>query len=203
MPRVCTMGSANIGRMRKIIVQQWATVDNIVAEEDGGLSFVSGEPFDDNTTSPFQDSVMAFIDSVDTMILGANTYNMSVGYWPTAEDQGVYGKKVNALNKFVASTTLEEAPWGEDWPAATVTADPVATIKDLKKKKGKDIWVWGSLTLVRSLFEAGVVDEVQMRVCPATRGKGTRFFESSQNLEVIEATSFDTGVVLLRYAVKK
>jgi dihydrofolate reductase len=189
--------------MRKLIVQQWATVDNIVAEEDGGLSFVSGEPFDDSTQSAFKDSVMAFIDSVDTMLLGANTYKMSVGYWPTAEDQGVYGKKVNSLTKFIASTTLEEAPWGEDWPAATVTADAVATVRELKEKKGKDIWAWGSLTLVRSLFEAGVVDEVQMRVCPATRGKGTHFFDGSENLELLEATPFDSGVVLLRYAVKK
>ncbi|WP_254678555.1 hypothetical protein [Arthrobacter sp. 24S4-2] len=68
--------------MRKLIVQQWVTVDDIAAEEDGGLSFVSGEPFSETDTSAFKASVMGFIDSVDTMILGANTYAQSKDYWP-------------------------------------------------------------------------------------------------------------------------
>lgn len=196
------MNSATIAPMRKLIVQQWSTLDNVVGEEDGGLSFVTaGEPFGEDTQSPYKDSVMAFIDSVDTMIIGANTYNMSVGYWPHAEDQGEYGKKLNSLTKFVASTKLTEAPWG-DWSPATVTKDAVATIRELKQQEGKDLWVWGSLTLMRSLLDAGVVDEVQMRVCPNTRGKGTRIFEGSQDLELLEATPFDNGVVLLRYAIK-
>ncbi len=135
--------------MRRLVVQQWVTVDNIAAEEDGGLSFVAGEPFDDTVTdNPFQNNLMGFIDSVDTMILGANTYNQTKGYWPYAEDQGQYGKKLNSLTKFVASTTLEEAPWG-DFSAATVTGDPAATIRELKEQDGKDIWLWGSLTLLR------------------------------------------------------
>lgn len=59
--------------MRKLIVQQWVTVDSIAAEVDGGLSFVSGESFTETTDTEFKASVMGFIDSVDTMILGANT----------------------------------------------------------------------------------------------------------------------------------
>ena len=85
--------------MRKLIVQQWVTVDNIAAEDDGGLSFVPGEPFDDTVTTPFKSSLMGFIDSVDTMFLGANTYNQSKDYWPHAAEQGVYGEKLNALTK--------------------------------------------------------------------------------------------------------
>ncbi|TCC44901.1 deaminase [Kribbella capetownensis] len=188
--------------MRKLVVQQWVTVDNIAAEEDGGLSFVSGEPFDDAVTdNPFQNSLMGFIDSVDTLLLGANTYNQSKGYWPYAEDQGEYGRKLNNLTKFVASSSLDHAPWG-DFPAATVTRDPVATIGELKEQSGKDIWLWGSLKLMRSLLAAGAVDEVRMLVCPSTRGKGTHLFEGQQNLKVAEATAFDDGVVLLRYELK-
>ena len=186
--------------MRKLIVQQWVTVDNIAAEEDGGLSFVSGEPFDDNATSPFQENLMGFIDSVDTMILGANTYAQSVGYWPHADDQGKYGEKLNQLTKYVASSTLNEAPWG-DFPAATVTPDPVATIRELKEQDGKDLWLWGSLSLMHSLLDAGVIDEVRMLVCPATRGKGRRVFEDRQDLKLVEATGFDNGVALMRYEV--
>jgi dihydrofolate reductase len=189
--------------MRKLVVQQWVTVDNIAAEEDGGLSFVSGEPFDDEITDdPFKNSLMGFIDSVDTMVLGANTYNQSKGYWPYADDQGEYGNKLNSLTKFVASSTLDDAPWG-DFPAATVTRDPAATIRELKEQSGKDIWLWGSLKLMQSLLDAGLVDEVRMLVCPASRGKGTRVFEDQRDLRLVEATGFENGVALLRYEIKK
>jgi hypothetical protein len=162
--------SLKMGNMRKLIVLQWVTVDNIAAEEDGGLSFVSGEPFSETDTSAFKASVMEFIDSVDTLI-----------------------RLVEAL---------DDAPWG-DFPAATVTRDPVATIRKLKEQNGKDIWLWGSLTLMHSLMDAGLVDELQMRVCPASRGKGRRVFEDRQDLKLIEATSFENDVVLLRYEIKK
>ncbi|MHA6621431.1 dihydrofolate reductase family protein [Pseudonocardia sp. DLS-67] len=189
--------------MRKLVVQQWVTVDNIAAEEDGGLSFVSGEPFDDEVTDdPFKNNLMGFIDSVDTMILGANTYNQTKDYWPHAADQGEYGEKLNELSKFVASSKLRDAPWG-DFPAATVTRDPATTIRELKEQSGKDIWLWGSLTLMRSLLDAGVVDEIRMLVCPASRGKGTRIFGDRQDLGLVEATGFENGVALLRYEIKK
>lgn len=187
---------------RKLIVQQWVTVDNIAAEEDGGLSFVSGEPFSENDTSPFKASMMGFIDSVDTMFLGANTYAQSKDYWPYAKEQGEHGEKLNNLTKFVASSTLDDAPWG-DFPAATVTRDPAATIRELKEQDGKDLWLWGSLTLMRSLLDADLVDEVRMLVCPASRGTGIRVFEDRHDLKPLEATLFDKGVVLLRYEVEK
>src|SRR6478609_2352885 len=108
--------------MRKLIVQQWVTADGFAAEEDGGLSFVKGDPLDDKTNPAFKASVMGFIDSVDTMILGANTYAMSKDYWPNASDQGEYGEKLNNLTKYVASSTRADAPWG-DSRAATVTRE--------------------------------------------------------------------------------
>ena len=49
---------------------------------------------------------MGFIDSVDTMILGANTYAQAKDYWPYADDQGESGEKLNNLTKFVASSKL-------------------------------------------------------------------------------------------------
>ncbi|NRQ37710.1 deaminase [Nonomuraea sp. NN258] len=188
--------------MRKLVVQQWVTVDNIAAEEDGGLGFVSGEPFSDATEPAFKERLMGFIDSVDTMILGANTYAQAKGYWPHAHEQGEYGEKLNGLTKFVASAKLAEAPWG-DFPAATVTRDPVATVRELKERRGKDLWLWGSLTLMRSLLDAGVVDVVQLLVCPVSLGRGTRVFAERQDLKLIEATGFENGLALLRYEIKK
>lgn len=128
--------------MRRLIVQQWITVDAIAAEEDGGLGFVSVEPFSEKSDPPFRAAVMGFIDTVDTMILGANTYTQTKDYWPHVEDQGEYGRKLNELTKFVASSTLQEAPWGEF--LATVTRDPVATVEELKQQSGKDLWLWAA-----------------------------------------------------------
>jgi dihydrofolate reductase len=188
--------------MRKLVVQQWVTVDNIAAEEDGGLSFVSGEPFSEKTDPAFKASMLGFKDTVDTMILGANTYAQSKDYWPHAEEQGEYGEWLNQLTKFVASSKLEDAPWG-DFPAATVTRDPVATIRELKEQSGKDLWLWGSLALMRSLLGAGVIDEVRMLVCPVARGKGRRVFEDRQDLKLVEATAFGNGLALMRYEIER
>lgn len=188
--------------MRKLIVQQWVTVDNIAAEEDGGLSFVAGEPFDDTVTDdPFQNAMMAFIDSVDTMLLGAATYAQTKDYWPHADDQGAYGRKLNGHTKFIASTKLASATWG-DFAAPTVTGDPVATVRELKQRDGKDIWTWGSLTLMRWLLTAGVVDEVRLLICPAARGRGTRIFADSHDLDLVDVTGYDNGVVIARYAIR-
>ncbi len=55
---------------------------------------------------------------------------------------------------------------------------------------------------MHSLLDAGVVDEVRMLVCPASRGEGTRILEDRQDLKLVEATSFENGPVLLRYEVK-
>ena len=186
--------------MRKLIVQQWVTVDNIAAEEDGGLSFVSGEPFDDGHRQPVQEQH----DGVHRLGRHDDPRREHVrpvqGLLADADDQGEYGEKLNSLTKFVASSKLDDAPWGE-FPAATVTRDPAATIRELKEQSGKDLWLWGSLTLMHSLLAAGLVDEVRMLVCPASRGKGTRIFEDRQDLKLVEATAFDNGVALLRYAI--
>jgi dihydrofolate reductase len=91
----------------------------------------------------------------------------------------------------------------DEFPAATVTADPVATVRELKEQSGKDIWLWGSLKLMHSLLDAGLVDEVRMLVCPASRGKETRIFEDSQDLKLVEAAAFENGLALLRYEIKK
>ena len=188
--------------MRKFIVQQWVTVDNIAADENGGLSFVTVSPYARPGDEDLGAAALEFIDTVDTMILGATTYAMGKDYWPTAHDQGEFGEKLNNLTKFVASSSLKDAPWGK-FPAATVTPDPVATVRELKAQDGKGIWLWGSLKLMQSMFEAGVVDELHLRVCPTTRGKGVRMFAERYDMQLVKARSFEHGVVMLHYMMKK
>jgi dihydrofolate reductase len=77
------------------------------------------------------------------------------------------------------------------------------TVDNIAAESGKHIWLWGSLRLMHSMLDAGVVDEVRMLVCPASRGKGTRIFEDSQDLTLLEGTSSENGVALLRYEIKR
>lgn len=167
--------------MRKLIVQQWG--DRRQHRCRGGRRTqlrVRGTLRRRGHRQPLPEQP-GFIDSVDTMILAANTYNMTKDYWPNATDQGECGEKLNNLTKYVASSPLDDAPWG-GFPATTVTGDPAATIRELKDQPGKDLWLWKSLKLMHSPMETGVIDEIRMLVCPTSRGTGTRIFADRHDL---------------------
>ena len=65
------------------------------------------------------------------------------------------------------------------------------------------VLLWGSLTLMQAMFDADVVDEVYMRIVPASRGKGTRLFADQRELRLVETRPFDNGIVMQRYGVKQ
>jgi hypothetical protein len=64
-------------------------------------------------------------------------------------------------------------------------------------------WLWGSLTFMHSLLEAGAVDEIRMLVCRASRGRGTGIFDDRHDLRLIAADSYDNGLAILRCAIQK
>ncbi len=77
----------------------------------------------------------------------------------------------------------------------------VAEITQLKEQPGQEILIAGSATLVQSLMEADLIDEYRFLVHPVIMGKGKRFFNDATkaSLKLVEAKTFDLGVVLLRY----
>lgn len=103
--------------MRKVILQEFVTVDNFVADSDGKMDFI--QDYSARNDEGFQHDAELFLDTLDTMILGSNTYKMFVEYWPGAKEEGEFAKKLNSLSKFVVSSTLENTPWG-DWEGATI-----------------------------------------------------------------------------------
>jgi dihydrofolate reductase len=178
--------------MRRLIFQEFVTLDGYAAGPGDSLDFFS------TVTDQRDDDNLALFESVDTMLLGATTYRLFVDYWPAAMDG--LAPRLNELRKVVASTTLSSAPWGE-WEPGEVVSDAVAAVTALKAEEGKDIVLWGSISLFHSLLTAGLVDEVQLRVCPAVVGGGKSVFPSGQfSLELIEAAPWATNGVLLRYA---
>lgn len=183
--------------MRKVILQELVTLDGFAAGTDGELDFFEsvadyGEVDRDN---------LRILEDVDTIVLGAATYRMFVEYWPTADDEPV-AKAVNTIPKVVFSSTLDRAPWGDWSEARLVRGSATEELASLKEGPGKDIMVWGSLSLAQSLLGAGLIEEVQLRVCPIALGKGTSLFTdetSALQLRLLEAKAYDSGIVSLRY----
>lgn len=83
---------------------------------------------------------LEFLDTVDTILLGRRTYELFVGYWPTATtDREIIADRLNTLPKLVFSNTLSEAPWGSWSPARVVRGDAVTEVKQLKAQDGKHL----------------------------------------------------------------
>jgi dihydrofolate reductase len=84
-----------------------------------------------------------------------------------------------------------------------VHGDAPTEVAALKERPGKDVLVWGSLSLVHSLFEARLVDEIQLRVCPVTIGNGLNLFPGHLDLELTEAKPYASGIISAHYRPKQ
>ena len=186
--------------MRKVILQEFVTVDGFAAGPDGSTEFISATTKAD---SRIDRDLLRFIDTIGTVLLGANTYRLFAGYWPDATtDTEIVADALNATPKIVFSRTLGRAPWGEWEEARVVEGDAAAEVEAMKRGPGNDMVVWGSLSLARSLMEKAVIDEYQLFVCPVRLGAGERLFPddaATEHLSLIDATTYESGAVLLRY----
>lgn len=189
--------------MRKLILEEWLSLDGFAADRDGGLDF-----FPATETDQFSDrDQLALLDSVDTILLGRRTYELFVDFWPTATtDREIVADRLNELPKLVFSNTLAAAPWGSWPPAQVVRGDAVAEIRRLKAQDGKHMVLWGSLSLAQALIAANLIDEYHLQVCPTVLGGGRRLFTESlerANLERVAVRNYDTGVVFLHYESRR
>ncbi|MBA3280325.1 MAG: dihydrofolate reductase family protein [Geodermatophilaceae bacterium] len=184
---------------RRIIVQEIVSLDGFVADASGGLDFF--EVVSDY--SEVNQENLAIMETVDTLLLGAKTYQLFVDFWPTAEDEPV-ADVVNSTPKIVFSSTLGGAPWGRFDPARVVAGDPVEHVRRMQQESGGDVMVWGSISLVQSLLAAGLVDELQLRVLPIMLSSGRRLISEDSGehrMALLQATPFSSGILALRYAV--
>jgi len=189
--------------MRRLILQEWVSLDGYAVDGGGSLDF-----FPESETDKFSDrDQLAFLDSVDTILLGRKTYELFVDYWPTAEtDEEIIADRLNELPKLVFSNTLGEAPWGTWPPARVVPGDAVAEIGRLKAQEGKHMVLWGSLSLAQDLMLADLIDEYHLQLCPTLVGGGRPLFptrEGYAKLERVNLRTYDTGVVFLHYEPRR
>jgi dihydrofolate reductase len=190
--------------MRSVILQEWVTLDGFAAGPGGSVDFVPASTGGDHS---FGREQSAFIDTIDTILLGSTTYRMFAGVWPnvTEGDEKPFADKLNGTPKIVFSRTLDRAPWGS-WDEARIARRPAADeVVALKQQPGKSMVVWGSLSLAQSLIDAGLIDEYRLVVCPRVLGRGRPLFQNtspSMEMRLLEAKTFDRGAVSLKYAVQ-
>jgi dihydrofolate reductase len=189
--------------MRRLIVEEWVSLDGYAVDAEGSLDF-----FPSSETDRYSDKdQLAFLDSVDTILLGRKTYELFVDYWPNATtDEEIIAERLNTLPKLVFSNTLSEAPWGTCPSARVVRGDAVAEIGRLKAQDGANMVLWGSLSLAQDLIAAGLIDEYHLQLCPTLVGGGRALFPtlpSYASLERVSVRTYDTGVVFLHYEPRR
>ncbi|GCE49963.1 dihydrofolate reductase [Thermosporothrix hazakensis] len=190
--------------MRKIITTTWISLDGKVAGPNGEMDWV-GESYD-KAMGLYESE---FVRSADTLLLGRVTYQSFAGSWPyvpdnpnASEEEKEYARQLTALEKIVFSRTLEKAEWNNSRLVREVNADE---IRQLKQGPGRNIIVYGSISLIQALTELGLIDEYQILVHPVVLGGGKPLFPESKNrvkLQLVETKTHPSGVVLLTYQPK-
>lgn len=184
--------------MRKIIFQEWLSLEGFAADGDNGTSFLESAELNKYSDKELLD----FMDGIETILLGANTYRLFVDFWPTATtDQEIIADKLNSTPKIIFSKSLKKAPWGK-WPEANIVqTDAIEYLNKAKSQPGKNMVLWGSISLAQSLMKKNLIDEYHLRICPIVLGSGRPLFESmaKMNLELIGTKQYSSGLVLLKY----
>ena len=186
--------------MRNVILQEFVSIDGLAAGPNGSVDFIPAATRDDSSLDRHQ---LQLTKSIDLILLGRVTYEMFTGYWPnqTTKDDPA-ADVLNQTPKLVFSRTLKRAPWGKYAEAKVVRDDPAETVRKLKRESGKEMIVWGSLSIARALHQAGLIDRYELFALPVVLGSGIPLFGeevSQRELKLKEVTAFDRGAVVLKY----
>jgi dihydrofolate reductase len=176
--------------MRRVVLYQLLSLDG-VAEEPGDWMFDVDQDVFDN--------LGRIIATQDAVLLGRNTYDYWVDFWPTS-DVEPFASFINNTQKHVfTSRDLTGA-----WANTTLVKDPaVDYVTGLKQGDGGDLGIHGSITLARSLLHADLVDEIRLVVSPAIANSGRRLFGDPdgrpRRLDLVDSRRTPSGLVLLTY----
>ncbi|WP_458208053.1 dihydrofolate reductase family protein [Haladaptatus sp. NG-SE-30] len=177
--------------MRKIVATESVSLNGVMESPEEWSPPYSTQELDEANT--------AGMASSDALLLGRVTYEELVAFWPTQPDDNPIAKFINNVPKYVVSTTLEDVEWNN---STLIDGNVAEEVVELKQQDGEGIGIVGSGTLVRSLLDYELVDELVLNVHPLVLGDGKRLFEAGSErttLNLVDSETFDTGVVSLTY----
>ena len=197
--------------MRKIVLSAWITLDGCVAGPDDKMDWLRGD-------AQMMEYEQSFVDAADTLLFGRKTFNDFSSYWPALvhgeepganplpmpmEQQRQYARTIDPMKKIVVSASGKVASWRNVSVLSTIDPTQIAR---LKRESGKNIAMYGSLSVVNPLSGHGLIDEYELLVHPIFVGKGKPLFDApfeapSAALEFKSAHPFRSGVVLMKYSV--
>lgn len=173
--------------MRKIVLYIAMSLDGFIAEQSGGVDWLKG----DGSEPDSKGSYPAFYESIDTVILGYNTYHqVATELFP---EKWIYsGKKSYVL-------THKDLPDTEH--IVFTKRNPGELLADLKGTEGGDIWICGGADIVNQLLELDLIDRYCISIIPMILGRGIPLFQNrsvQRALRLISTCSYD-GIVDLVY----
>ena len=191
----------------RVVVSEFISLDGVVQApgspaEDTSGGFRHGgwsmRYFDPEVMGAVVDE---FAERSDALLQGRRTYQVSAAAWP--ERSGKFADWINGAQKYVVSDTLTGADV-TSWTPTTIIrgADLVTEVSVLRGQPGGDIYIYGSLSVARTLLTAGLVDELVLMIEPITLGGGKTLFPSDGEVREFELTSAKTartGVQVCRY----
>ncbi len=191
----------------RVVVSEFMALDGVVQapggpEEDTSGGFRHGgwshRFFDPDVMGPV---IEEFAQRSEALLQGRRTYQVSAAAWPTRGGDP-FSDWINGTQKYVVSDSLTESDL--TWKPTTIIRGSalLETVAALREKPGGDIYVYGSLSLARSLLTAGLVDELVLMIEPITLGGGKTLFPTDGELRTFEltsATTSATGVQVCRY----
>jgi dihydrofolate reductase len=178
--------------MRKVTAGLFVSLDGVTeSPEKWQLPYFNDE---------MGEAIGAAMAAADAMLLGRVTYQEFASYWPgvRSEDQP-FADYMNNTPKYVVSTTLDTVEWSN---STLIKGNLAEEITKLKQQPGKNIGITGSTTLVQSLLQDDLLDELGLMIHPVVVGSGKRLFEEGGNLKalkLIDSKTFSTGLVSLTY----
>ncbi|MGA5060202.1 dihydrofolate reductase family protein [Streptomyces pseudogriseolus] len=180
---------------RKIVASVFISLDGVVEAPDQWHF-----PYFDEEMGA---AVGAGLSNADTMLFGRVTYDSFAGAWPgreaAGEEDAGFAKQLGDMRKIVFSRSPLDFQWRNSEQAGDDVAEVAAA---LKQEPGGDIGLSGSISVIRQLLAAGLLDELQLIVHPIAVRKGMRLFdegEPSIPLKLLKSETFSTGVLNLVY----
>jgi dihydrofolate reductase len=176
--------------VRKVVAYELLSLDGVAESPD---SFIN------DWDAAMDANLAAVIAEQDAVILGRRSYDEWARFWPTSETEP-FATFINGVQKYVASST----PLGSGWAnTSRIDGDLAEFVAELRNEAGAEIGVHASITVVRSLLAAGLIDELKLVIAPAVAGHGRRLFDDvpATRLELNGAESSPSGALLATYRV--